>query len=643
MRLRRFLVVFSVLCSLVGCSAAVQAQPDLAQARERYKAASKALEQKKMGDYARLRATLDDYPLALYLDYFELRKRTSTVSRSEAQAFLSKASDSPLGARFRSAYLSAAGTAGRWDDFLAIADEPPSGVELECYYYRAKLAAGERAEAWDGAARLWVYGKSRPKVCDPLFERWMDAGGLNDNLIWQRLLASFEARDASLMRYVGRKGSASLRPWADRLQQVYASPGRMRQVKLPSPSPYAGDIVSYGIAYLARYKPEQALDYWQRYQNELSFSEEQSRRAESAIARYSLYAESKANRGWLDGALARLQQDDLVEIRLRWALAEQDWGGMELALGALSDEGRAEDVWRYWAARIQELRGQSEAARNALAAVATERSYYGFLAANRLGTPYDLNARTIVLSAQQRAELLASPSVQRVTELLWDKQPANAYSEWYNLLTRSDTAQLEALAALAGEQNWYRLAIDAAGRAKAWDALELRFPLPFQQDFSRYASQRKVPATELMAIARRESAFYPNARSPVGARGLMQIMPATGKQVAKQLGVSHSDADLYNADHNIQLGSAYYRELLDRFGGNRVFALTGYNAGPHRVERWRHKPGDTVPVDIWVETIPFRETRGYVQAVLTYNVIFSRLRDDREVPLFTPAEIAGNY
>jgi soluble lytic murein transglycosylase len=145
-----------------------------------------------------------------------------------------------------------------------------------------------------------------------------------------------------------------------------------------------------------------------------------------------------------------------------------------------------------------------------------------------------------------------------------------------------------------------------------------------------------------MAIARRESAFYPQARSPVGARGLMQLMPATGREVASSLGKRQASSDLFEVEHNVLLGSAYYRQLLDRFGGNRVFALTAYNAGPHRVDRWRNKPGETVPVDVWVDTIPYKETREYVQAVLSYNVVFQYLMGDTH-SLITPAERKAQY
>jgi soluble lytic murein transglycosylase len=122
----------------------------------------------------------------------------------------------------------------------------------------------------------------------------------------------------------------------------------------------------------------------------------------------------------------------------------------------------------------------------------------------------------------------------------------------------------------------------------------------------------------------------------------MQIMPATGKQVASRLGVKHRNSDLFEIDHNVHLGSAYYRRLLDRFSGNRVFALTAYNAGPHRVDRWRNKAADTVPFDIWIETIPYKETRNYVQAVLSYNVVFRHLSGNY-YSLLTAPELQDGY
>ena len=167
----------------------------------------------------------------------------------------------------------------------------------------------------------------------------------------------------------------------------------------------------------------------------------------------------------------------------------------------------------------------------------------------------------------------------------------------------------------------------------------------YDPHFKKYAKRYFGPNVDwrwFKAQGIAESALQDKARSSVGAKGVMQIMPATGKQVASSLGRSHSGTDLYEVDHNVLLGSAYYRQLLDRFGGNRVFALTAYNAGPHRVDRWRHKAGEGVPVEIWIETIPYRETRNYVQAVLSYNVVFQYLMGDTD-SLLTPQERQAQY
>lgn len=621
----------------------VQADAVLDRDRQLYKDAEIALKQGKLKTYRRLRAALDHYPLAIYLDYDELRRRLSQVSLDEARRFQQAAKGSPLAGRFLTSYLMQAGRSERWQDFLTMVDEPPSRVELQCYYYRALLSEGETERAWQGAAKLWIYGKSQPEICDPLFERWMDAGQLNDELIWMRLLNAFEAREVSLMRYVARKGSPSLAPWGQWLQQVYTRPERIRQLQMPKDKARTADVVSYGLVRLARYNAARALDYWQHYQSELLFSQVQSRRVEGAIVRHLLYAESTVNLSWLETALARLQHDDLTEIRLRWALAEQDWGALDSALALLSPQARQKDVWRYWSGRVQEARGQSEAAKAAFADAAGERSYYGFLAADRLGQPYAFNEERVSLTPELAQTLATLPTVLRVQELLWHGHPWNANAEWNALLAASQETRQKSLGALAVQRNWYRMAIDAASKAKAWNALNLRFPLPYQDIFKRYAAVHKVAATQLMAIARRESAFFPDARSPVGARGLMQLMPATGQQVASQLGLAHSTAKLYDAKHNVQLGSAYYRQLLDRFGNNRIFALAGYNAGPGRVDRWRNKAGKQVPVDIWVETIPFRETRNYVQAVLAYSVVFDNQMNEVSLSLLSAAERAQNY
>jgi soluble lytic murein transglycosylase len=614
----------------------------LSSARLQYEDAVQAIDRGHWTEYQQLRSGLEDYPLAVYLDYNSLTRRVDKVRPPEARRFLSSSADTPLPNRFLSVYLHRAGKQRRWKDYLAVMPQEPNSIELKCYYFRARLAQGDRSAAWEGAERLWVHGESRPKACDPLFEAWLNAGELSDGVVWARLIEAFEARQSSLMKYVAGKGSEALQPWSDRLLEAYRKPDQMRRQKLPLADVYPVDIARLGVARLARYNPELALDYWEDFRDELEFTAEQSREVEYAIARNALLSETGSLSLWLHEALARLEDDKLVEIRLRWALAEQDWQGLGQTLTLLSEARRADSVWRYWGAEILHRQGERESARAVWEELATERGYYSFIAADRLGQPYAFNHAPLDKSVPVSVPLRELPAVQRIGELHFHDEPNLAHSEWHKVLQeREDSLERQQLAYLAHQQGWHRLAIDAANKAEAWDALDLRFPLAYRETFDRHSGVQQVPSTELMAIARRESAFFPEVRSPVGARGLMQVMPATGKQVASKIGVSHRSADLYEVEHNVLLGSTYYRQLLDRYGGNRVFALAAYNAGPHRVDRWRNEPDEQVPVEVWIETIPYRETRNYVQAVLSYNVVFQYLSGDEDAMLTSSERSAG--
>ena len=616
----------------------------LSTARQQYGDAMEAIDKGRWTEYEQLRPGLEDYPLAIYLDYFHLSSRPQRVRPAEARRFINDSADSPLPNRFLSIYLRQAGRDRRWDDFLAVKPDPPNSIELQCYYYRALLSQGDTLAAWEGAERLWTYGKSRPKQCDPLFNAWLKADQLSDETVWQRLLLAFDARQRSLMTYVARKGSDQLRPWSDQLLAIYIKPEILRRQPLPSNSPYSLDIATHGLTHLARYSPEKALDAWQYFQGQLEFESEQMRQVEYGIARNGLFARSDGLRDWLPGALARLMDDTLVEIRLRWALEENDWQGLQVYVSLLSSQRRDEQNWRYWSAVAREQMGEAARAQAEYESLSTERGFYAFLAADRLGKPYAFNHQALVLKEAGNPQLLQLPAVKRIGELQHHQKRDLAHSEWYKVLQDTpDAGEKQQLAVMAHQQGWYDLAINAANRAKAWDALDLRFPTLYTETFSRYGKAHSLPSTELMAIARRESAFYPEAISPVGARGLMQIMPATGKQVASKIGRPHSTAALYEVEHNVLLGSTYYRQLLDRFKGNRVLALAAYNAGPHRVDRWRNEAADSQPVEVWIETIPFRETRNYVQAVLSYNVVFQYMMGDDALSVLSLTERQTRY
>ncbi len=543
--------------------------------------------------------------------------RRARTSGDEARRFVEANTKTPLGVRYLGHYLDSAGRDRRWGDYLAAATREPKSEKLRCYYARAKRGRGAQEEAWKLAERLFVSPSSVHDSCDPLFRLWRAQGGLSKDLIWERAKLAFAARERGLLRYTASLGGND--PALSVLQRVYQEPQRVEVLVKDLPQPERGEVLALGLERHSRYDPARALRQFQGLATD-ELTLRQHERVADAIAFRGLLERDEGVRHWVDKNLATWRKDRLTELRLRWAISESDWKAIEAHVPSLNDGKRQDGAWRYWLARAQEASGDKELAKEALQALAEERSYYGFLSADYLQKPYSyLEEGQTQEDPSTALPAWAQSAALRVQELQAIDEPRLAQAEWTHTLQRLDAPAQYQLAQLAHGQEWYRLAIDAANASRHWNALDLRFPLAYVDDFQRRAQSRAVPVSELMAIARRESAFFPSARSPVGARGLMQLMPSTGIAVARKEGIPLNVSDLYSVEHNLDLGSAYYRQLLDRFDGKRPVALAAYNAGPNRVQHWI---GRDLPLDAWIETIPYRETRDYVKAVLAYSVVF---------------------
>ena len=612
---------------------------ELAAQRATYREAVAAAQKGDWQRFERLQHKLDHYPLAPYLEYTRLMKRLKVTGGSSARQFVEARRDTPLGVRYLGHYLDVAGRDRRWGDYLAAATTEPRAEKLRCYHGRALRGRGREAEAWDLASRLWLSGDSVHEACDPLFRLWREDDQLTAELVWERAALAYGARQSGLLRYVASLADEDVAEPLGVLRRSYREPQRTRTLAQGLAPPYREQVLSLGLERHSRYDPARALKELQALApGDLSAA--QRERVEAAIAYRGLIERDPDIRGWVDAQLPRWRDDKLTEMRLRWAILEQDWAALQKNLDALSEDKLNDGTWLYWQGRVREVLGDPQGAELAFTQAAGERSYYGFLAADRLGLPYSFRdnssqvggAPAVLPEGLQQALL-------RVHELQAIDEPRLAQTEWTHALQRADAPRRLRMAQIARDETWYRLTIDAANAARAHDSLALRFPLAYVDDFRAPARRRALPLSELMAIARRESAFFPDARSSVGARGLMQLMPATGKAVARAAGLPLQVQDLYAVDRNIDLGSAYYRQLLDRFDGNRAVALAAYNAGPNRVQHWI---GEGLPIDAWIETIPYRETRDYVKAVLAYSVVFD-YRLGREARLLSATERQARY
>ncbi|MCY9821736.1 transglycosylase SLT domain-containing protein [Aeromonas media] len=612
-------IIFSALC-VPGLVAPVFAQTmEQSLYREGYEAV-RANDQER---FQQIRARLNHYPLLPYLDYYQLAFRPGAADYSDVTRFIRQHGDTPQSNRLERAYLTYLAQSQQWSQFLRFYPAKPNSTDLLCMHYQARYYIGHKSEALQEAGKLWLTGQSRPDACDPLFQLWQQAGLRTQEKIWQRMNLAFEAQNPNLIRHLGAQLGGSLKSYGDQMIALFEQPARAMNPVYFTTAPQSRQLLSLGLARYANEQPEPALRQLGEMKRRFGLNQAEVARVERAAARRLLLDRSTAQRSWLDATLVRMKDAELVELRARLAIWEQDWRGLEGWVKRMPMALQKEDRWRYWLARSLEVQGRQKPARELYLETANLRGFYGFMAAQRTGVPYRIKNQSVGHKVPDwRTASSRWPFLVRVRELLAMNEITAARSEWIHNMDRNPVAQRLEFGHIALNQGWHELAILSSIRAEAWDAIDLRFPLPLKRTFSQMAQERTMNTSLLYAISRQESALYPLAQSPVGARGLMQLMPATARETASKLGVPYrNEQQLFDPAMNIRLGSAYLKRLLDVYDGNRILAAAAYNAGPGRVKRWREQSTNK-PMDVWVESIPYRETRNYVQNVLSFDLIY---------------------
>lgn len=603
-----------------------------------YRQAYDAVRANDQARFQQLRARLIHYPLLPYLDYFQLAFRPGAADYQDVTRFIRQHGDTPQSNRLERTYLTYLAQSQQWSQFLRFYPAKPKSTDLLCMHYQALYYTGKTREALQGAGKMWMSGQSRPDACDPLFTLWQGAGLRTQDKIWQRMTMAFEAENPNLIRHLGASLGTGLQGYGNQMVTLFEQPAKAMNPTYFSNSPYSRKLLSLGLTRYANQQPEVVLRQLDLFRSRFGLSQADIKPVERAIARRLLLDRSRSERQWLDNMVRLLADPDITELRARLAIWEEDWRGLSGWVKMMPMAHQKEDRWRYWMARSLEVQGHQKQARDLYLETANLRGFYGFMAAQRTGAPYRMKNQTVPHVPDWRSASRRWPFLLRVQELLAMNEVAAARSEWIHNLDRNPVAQRIEFGHIALNRGWHDLAILASIRAEAWDALELRFPKPYKQTFSQVARERAVNMSLLYAISRQESALYPRAQSPVGARGLMQLMPATAKETAGKIGVPYrSEQQLFDPAMNIRLGSAYLKRLLDVYDGNRILAAAAYNAGPGRVKRWREQSADK-PMDVWVESIPYRETRNYVQNVLSFDLIYQhkfqqplRFMSDREL------------
>lgn len=580
---------------------------------------------------------LGDYPLAPYLEWRALRQRLPDASGQEVRRFVERHPNLAVTPLLQRQWLNHLGQERRWGEFLAHWNGQ-GGTTMDCYRLRALRMERGVDQGWiDEAVDLWTVAHSQPNACDAVFDVLYDRELLSREQRWQRIRLIMARDDRQLARALRSRIDSRDRDWLDHWLQLADNPERrLREPQFDTDSERGRELVADGIRRLAIRDRDIARGLLDRFRERQVLDPDTAAGLQRQIALRAAWSRDEEATELLAALPAEAVNGDVHEWSARIAVGQQDWPRVLRLTSLMPGELADSSEWRYWRGEALARNGRREEAEALLEALAGERSYYGFLAADRLDLPYAMNDATASPDQARQQALAQRMEIRRARELRAVGLETEARREWIAAIDGIETAEdLAQAARMAIDWNWYDRAVFTANRGGLHDAVRLRFPIAWRQDFQRSAEAERLDLALIYAISRKESAFIADARSHAGALGLMQVMPATARQTAAGLGLpSPSERDLREPTANLRLGANYLAEMLDRFDGNLIMASAAYNAGPNRVDGWiRDNAGQ--PAAVWIENITFGETRDYVKSILAFRAVYDwqldgearRLRD----------------
>ncbi len=575
------------------------------------------------------------HPLAGWLEYSALRKQMDALPLARGNAFLAARRGEPVAALFRNDWLSALARRNEWPAFLDQWDAGIDSAALRCQRLQALMAVNRADAQWTiDAQALWrSSGRPLPAQCDAPFALLAAQGGLNDALRWER----FDRAAADAQTGVMRAIAASLPAGDAALALQYTA-------YLDAPNAAVGAwpkttrsrlVASTALAKLAKAAPDRAEALLPGVAQSLAFDEADRGRVLYQIALWSVasYLPDSARR--LANVPASAYDDSLHEWRVREALSRSDWAAALATIKRMPEAQRGDSRWLYFAARTSALTGDAAGAKTLYAQAARKPDFHGFLAADRLDQPYALCPWLPAPTPALKQAVARDPAIIRAVQLFQLDRRGWAAREWNTALARFSDEQRRLAVEVAQDNGWFDrgvfglVNVDGKRYPEEQRLYRLRFPLHHDDAIRREATRNNLDPAWVAAEIRAESVFDPSARSSADARGLMQVVPATGAAIAAKIGLRWNGADaLFDPDTNIAIGSAYLRQLMDRYGGKPYQVIAGYNAGPTPLGRWMSQR-PALDADFWIETISYKETREYVARVLSFSTLYDwRLNGD---------------
>jgi soluble lytic murein transglycosylase len=600
-----------------------------------------ALRKKDRSRLAALRAqaAAERNPLAMWVDYWELSNRLGEAQPAELTAFDERWGGTYVEDRLRNDWLLELGRRRDWADFAA---EYPrfrmnDDREVSCYALVVDLASGKSVK--DAGLTAWLAQKDADDGCALLAATLVDAHQIGAADVWKKVRLSVEIGRPR----AARQAAALLAPGLDaQVGEIIDSPSRYLAKKASSATRTDAELATLALMRLAATDNDSAAyllsQRWERaLPADLAAWTWASVARQTAVKLQPEAAEQflRAERAQRKGAAEIDLPDDTLAWKVRSALRGDNgrsrWQQVVQAINAMPPLLQKDPAWVYWKARgLQALAKESQdgeamraSSRELLASIAGQLNFYGELAAEDLGQPLSLPAKPLPLSTAEREAAMAQPGLQRALTLIAIGLRSEGVREWNFSIRGMSDRELLAAAQLACNQEVWDRCINTSDKTLADIDMEQRFPTPLRKEVAAAAREVGLDPAFIYGLIRQESRFVMDARSGVGASGLMQLMPATAKWTAKKIGLPYTPALLADRETNLKLGNAYLKLVLDDVGGSQPMAAAAYNAGPGRPRQWRIGP--VLEPAIWAESIPFPETRDYVKKVLSNATYYAAL------------------
>lgn len=605
----------SLLCAQLCVNAVLAATPD-----DAFLAAREAFRSGDVLRFERAAKSLGEYPLEPYLAYWRLRMRLEQASADEVQALLARVKDGPVSNSLRTDWLKLLANRQQWDMFDAeYAQYVGDDVELLCLSLQDRARSGN-LEALEKARTLWFSGRDQPENCTPLFDVLAERKMLPEADVWTRIRLALEAGNTGVVRRVAEYLPAKEQLDGATLARIAVNPQAYLDRKGFNLKTRGGrETLMFAVQRLARTTAQLAAQQWSKLGDQVN-------EAERAYV-WGLIAFQGAQRldpaalGWY--AKAGKLSDAQLAWKIRIALRVLSWPEVTAAIDAMSATEAQDPAWRYWKARALKAQGRAADAQLIFAPLAVEYNFYGQLAAEELGARTHAPVALYKPTREEAQTMGRTPGLQRALAFYRLNLRFEGNREWNWTIRSFDDRQLLAAAEFARRSEIYDRAINTADRTRETHDFSMRYLAPYRDVMKGYVAQLQLDEAWVYGLIRQESRFIADVKSSAGASGLMQLMPATARWVARKVGLTDwQHSKVTQVDTNINLGTWYLKHVLDTLDNHPVLASAAYNAGPGRARAWR--ADGPMEAAIYTESIPFNETRDYVKKVMSNASYYSQ-------------------